>query len=344
MKAVFVKGKNAVSIDDVATPKLGDGDVLIKMRACGLCGSDLEKVHGQYGMSSSGLGHEPSGEIINIGKYVKDFALGDRVFIHHHVSCYSCYYCRHGDYTMCTMYQKSKIDPCGLSEEFLVPEWNLSRGGLIKLPDSVTFDEASLIEPLACCIRAINKCNFQKCDDIAVFGAGPAGMLHVTLAKALGAGKIIVLDINDFRVDFAKKYDNVQAFNSMIESNLIKKIQNVTGYRGVDISIVATGSAKALEQSFDVTRKAGKVMLFGVPSKGSEIPVNVNKLYANEQSIIPTYAASEIETNLALKLIVEKRLDVKSLITHRFDIKNTDDAIRCADEAKDSMKVIVTSE
>jgi L-iditol 2-dehydrogenase len=166
----------------------------------------------------------------------------------------------------------------------------------------------------------------------------------VTLAKALGAGKIIVLDINDFRVDFAKKYDNVQAFNSMTESNLIKKIQSVTGYRGVDISIVATGSAKALEQSFDVTRKAGKVMLFGVPSKGSEIPVNVNKLYANEQSIIPTYAASEIETNQALKLIVEKRLDVKSLITHRFDIKNTDVAIRCADEAKDSMKVIVTSE
>lgn len=346
MKAISVKDRELVSIDELATPKLEDGDVLVRMRTCGLCGSDLEKVYGRYGMSSAKLGHEPSGEIVNVGNSVKDFCPGDRVFIHHHVACYSCYYCLHGDYTMCSMYQKSNIQPCGLSEQIVVPKWNVGRGGLLKLPDTITFDEASLIEPLACCIRALNKCNFQKGDDVAIFGAGPAGMMHVSLAKMFGAGKIIVVDINDFRIDFAEKYcSNVLTFKSVLgkEEDLILKIKNSTENRGVDISIVATGNTKALVQSFGATRKAGKIMLFGVPSKNSSIFLNMNKLYSNEQSFLSCYAASEIETNQALKLLAEKRLDVKRLITHRFDIKNAARAIKCAYEAKDAMKVIVTS-
>jgi L-iditol 2-dehydrogenase len=245
------------------------------------------------------------------------------------------------------MYQKSNIYPCGLSEQIVVPKWNVSRGGLLKLPDTVTFDEASLIEPLACCIRALNKCNLQNGDDVAIFGAGPAGMMHIALAKAFGAGKIIVVDINDFRVDFAKKYcSNVLTFNSIVgeEEDLIQKIKSSTDYRGVDISILATGNTKALVQSFEVTRKAGKIMLFGVPSKNSNVSLNMNKLYSNEQSLLSCYAASEIETNQALKLIAEKRIDVKRLITHRFTVKNAKEAIKCAHEAKDAMKVIVTSE
>lgn len=345
MKAVSVIGKGLVSVDEVTAPKLmEDGDILIKMHACGVCGSDLEKVYGQYGMSSAKLGHEPSGEVINVGKSVNDFNVGDRVFIHHHVACYTCYFCRHGDYTMCDMYQKSNITPCGLSEQILVPEWNVSHGGVIRLPDTVTFDEASFIEPLGCCIRALNKCNFQKGDDIAIIGSGPAGIMHVKLAKAFGAGKIIVLDINDFRMNFVKKYGDVHIFNSITDKDLTRKIKDLTGHRGVDLSIVATGSTKALIQSFEITRKGGKIMLFGVPSKGSEIPIDVSKIYSNEQSLISCYAASEIETNQALKLVTEKRIDVKQLITHRFSINRADEAIRCAHEANDAMKVIVTSE
>jgi L-iditol 2-dehydrogenase len=345
MKAVSVKGKGLVSVNEVAAPKLiGEGDVLIKMHACGVCGSDLEKVYGQYGMSSSKLGHEPSGEIISVGKSVKDLNPADHVFIHHHVACYSCHFCRHGDYTMCDMYQKSNIIPCGLSEQILVPEWNVSRGGLIKLPVNIAFDEASLIEPLACCIRTLNKCNFQKGDDIAVIGAGPAGMMHVMLAKAFGAGKIIVLDVNDFRMDFAKKkYGVTETFNPT-EKDVPQKIKGLTGTRGVDVSIVATGSTRALIQSVGITRKAGKIMLFGVPSKGTAVPIDLNKIYSSEQSLIPCYASSEIETNQALKLIIEKQIDVKSLITHRFGINSADEAIRCAHEAKDAVKVIVTSD
>jgi L-iditol 2-dehydrogenase len=342
MKAVFVKGHSAVSVDDVKAPEMvSDGDVLVNMRACGLCGSDLEKVYGEYGMSSGRLGHEPAGEVVIAGKSAKGFAVGDRIFIHHHVACYSCHYCLHGDYTMCPAYQTSNINPCGLAERFLVPEWNVSRGGLIKLPDSVSFDEASLVEPLACCIRAWNKCNFHNGDDIAVLGAGPAGLMHVLLAQAFGAGRVFVLDINDFRLKFAKKY-GVEAFNST-ELDLAARIKSETGGRGVDICVIATGNMKALLQSFDLTRKGGKIMLFGVPPKGSQMSYDMSRLYSSEHSLIPSYAASEIETNQALRLIAEKRVDMASLITHRFDIKNAIEAVKCAHEAKDAMKVIVTA-
>lgn len=342
MKAVFVKGRDTVSVDDISVPQIADdGDVLVRMRACGLCGSDLEKIYGEYGMTSGRLGHEPAGEVVSVGKNVKGFLPGDRVFVHHHVPCYSCHFCLHGDYTMCQKYQTSNVNPCGLAEQFLVPEWNVSRGGLIKLPDSVTFDEASLVEPLACCIRAWNKCDFQAGDDVAVLGAGPAGLMHVILAKAFGAAQIFVLDINDFRLNYASRY-GVKTFNSATE-DLAKKIKDLTDGRGVDVSIVATGSTKALVQSFDLTRKAGDIMMFGVPPKGSQISYDMSRLYSNEHSLIPSYAASEVETNQALRLIAEKRIDIASIITHRFDIKNSGEAFRCAHEAKDAMKVIVTT-
>lgn len=343
MKAVFVRGHTSVSVDDVNAPEMASaGDVIIKMRACGLCGSDLEKIYGEYGMVSGRLGHEPAGEVVVVGKSVKGFAPGDRVFIHHHVACYSCHYCQHGDHTMCPSYQTSNISPCGLAEQFLVPEWNVSRGGLIKLPDSVSYDEASLIEPLACCIRAWNKSNFQQGDDIAVLGAGPAGLMHVLLAKAYGARRVFVIDVNEFRLKFAGKY-GVQVFNSISDQDIADSIRSATDGRGVDLCVVATGNMKAFLQSFELTRKGGNIMLFGVPPKGSQMSYDLSELYSREHSIIPSYAASEWETNEALKVMAEKNADMASLITHRFDIKNAADAIKCAHEARDAMKVIVTS-
>ncbi len=344
MKAVFVRGKNNVAIDDISIPDLGDQDVLVKMRACGLCGSDLEKVYGDYGMSSNRLGHEPTGEIISVGKSVKGFSIGDRVFVHHHVSCHACHYCWHGDFTMCNMYQKSNIEPCGLSEQILIPAFNVIRGGLVKLPENVTFDDASLIEPLACCIRALAKCKFQKGDDIAILGAGPAGLMHVILAKLSGAGKILVLDINQFRLDFAKEHFDIEPYNVGAEEDILKKIRDITEWRGVDTTVVATGSSKAILQAFDVTRKGGNILLFGVPTDATMILCDISKVYSNELSIIPSYASSEIEINQAVRLISSKRIKISSLITHRFDISNADKGIKCAHEAKDAIKVIITAE
>jgi L-iditol 2-dehydrogenase len=312
------------------------------MKACGLCGSDLEKVYGSYGVVSNRLGHEPAGEIIAVGRDVKDFKVGDRVFVHHHVPCYECHYCKHEDYTMCPDYQKSNIDPCGLAEIFLVPEWNVKRGGVIKLPDDISFEEAAMIEPLACCIRAINKANITNIDDVAVTGVGPAGMMHILLAKAYGANRVFALDINQFRLDFAKRMGAKLAIDSNKE-NAVKTIRDATDGRGVDVAIVATSSTKAFLQALELTRRGGRVVLFGVPPKGSTAQLDVNRIFSNEIRLIPSLAASEIETRQALELISSKRIDIKSIITHRFSLERAAEAIKCAHEARDAMKVVVTS-
>ncbi len=205
MKAAIVKGPANVEINNVERPRLGKGDLMITMKACGVCGSDLEKIYGQYTQPSMKLGHEPSGVVSEIGQDVRGFKKGDRVFVHHHVPCYSCHFCMHGNETMCQMYSETNIFPCGIAEEFLVPEWNVSHGGVIKLPDNVSFEEASMIEPLACCVRAWNKVKFKKDNSVAILGAGPTGMMHVMLSKAFGMKDIFCLDINNFRLEFAKK-------------------------------------------------------------------------------------------------------------------------------------------
>ena len=318
-----------------------DSDILVKMKACGICGSDLEKVYGEYGMTSARLGHEPAGEVLAIGEKVKGFSIGDRVFVHHHVSCNSCHYCIHGNNTMCEYYQKSNIDPCGLADKFIVPSWNVLHGGVLKLPNNVSFEQASLIEPLACCIRALNKIQFQKGDDIIVFGGGPAGLMLINLLRMRGAGKIFILDINDFRLKFCKKFNpDVIIINPKIH-DVSQIIKDNTHNRGVDIAIVATSSLTALSNAFEVTRKGGQILLFGVPLKNSQFPLDVSKVYSNELSLVPSYAASELETNQALKLLSENRVNLDFLITHKFKIDYSSEAFCCAYEAKDCMKVII---
>lgn len=197
---------NKVSLVQSELADMNDDEILVAMHSCGICGSDLEKVYGNYGMKSLRVGHEPAGHVIKIGKNIKNFQIGDRVFVHHHVSCYTCRYCLQGNYTMCSNYQNSNIEPCGLSEQFIVPKWNIERGGVLKLPDSVSYDEAALIEPFACCIRGLNKISIKHGDNIAILGAGPTGVMHMLLAKMWGANNIVVSDINDFRLKFVEKY------------------------------------------------------------------------------------------------------------------------------------------
>src|SRR4030065_545737 len=257
MKAAFVKDSSSVVVEDVEKPILGTGDVLVKMHACGICGSDLEKVFGKYSQPSTRLGHEPSGTIEKVGENITDFKKGDRVFVHHHVPCYSCHFCLHGNETMCEKYSETNLSPCGLAEEFIVPQWNVNHGGILKIPDSMSFEEAAMIEPLACCIRAWDKFSFQKGDSTAIFGVG------------------------------------------------------------------ATGSLQALSSAIDLVRKGGTVVMFGVPSKGAMINLNMSIIYSKEITMISSYAASDSDTNAALELIQSSKIDVKKLITHRYNIKDS---------------------
>ena len=332
---------NKVTLVESELPDFNDDEILVEMNSCGICGSDLEKVYGNYGMKSLRVGHEPAGHVVKVGKEIKKFQEGDRVFVHHHVSCYSCRYCLQGNYTMCANYQNSNIDPCGLSEQFIVPKWNIEHGGVLKLPESITYDEAALIEPFACCIRGLNKISIKHGDNVAILGAGPTGVMHMLLAKLWGANNIVVADVNEFRLNFVKKY-GVGTVNLKHE-NLDDAIKEITDRIGTDVTILATGSIKAFESSLSITRRGGKILLFGVPSVGSRFDLDLNSIYSNEHVIIPSYGASEIETNQALSLMSDKSLDLLPLVTHRFQIRECNDAFKCAHEAIDAMKVLVVT-
>ena len=341
MKTASVKEPSVVSVENTKNPSVGPDDILVQMHACGICGSDLEKVFGQYGQPSMRLGHEPSGIILQVGSNVTEFKSGDRVFTHHHVPCYDCHFCNHDNETMCPKYYETNLSPCGLSEEFVVPSWNVSHGGVLKISDSTSFNEAAMIEPLACCVRAWKKFSFNEGDSVAIFGVGPTGMMHVMLAHTKKFSQIFCLDVNDFRLEFAKKFDITESINST-DKDKKQKILNQTNNLGVDVAIVATSSMKALDDAIDMVRKGGSVMMFGVPSKDAKLDLDMTKIYSKEITLVTSYAASDSDTKEALNLIESSQIDVKRLITHTYPITESQKAFEHAKSGDKAMKIIIT--
>ena len=343
MKAAVVKSNSNIEIKNIENQSVGPGDILVKMRACGICGSDVEKVFGKYGQPSMRLGHEPAGTIMEVGSEISNFSVGDRVFTHHHVACYSddCHECNHGNETMCKKYYESNLEPCGLADEYIVPEWNVKHGGVLKIPDSMSFEDAAMIEPLACCIRAWNKFTHKNNDSIAVLGIGPTGIMHALLAKIYGFEKIFCLDFNEFRLDFAKKFEAI-AINSG-NTNALEQIKSETVNQGVDVVIVATSSLNALKDAVNFVRKGGTIVMFGVPSKGAIIDLDMSEVYSKGITIVNSYAASDFDTKEALEKISNKQINVSQLITHKYNLQECQEAFVHAKSGDNAMKIIISN-
>ncbi|BBG27518.1 zinc-dependent dehydrogenase [Sulfuracidifex tepidarius] len=335
MKSVVLENGKVV-IKDVEIPKLSKGDVLIKMRSCGLCGTDVEKICGQYTASQPILGHEPAGVVEE--SMAEGLNKGDRVFAHHHVPCYECYYCRKGSPTMCPYYRKTNLDPGGFSEYFRVPAWNVERGGILKLPDNVSFDEGSFVEPLATVVRGQRRVKIDDGDYVLVVGAGPMGLLHVMTAKRNGAGEVIVSDVSDFRVEFASKIADHSLNSAKVKVH--EEVRRLTDGRGADVVIVASGSPRAILDGLRSVRKGGRLLLFGVPFKGTVLDYDVSDLMNNEISVISSNAAVEEDTREALSMLERKEVNVEKLVTHRFPLDQFEDAVRISKEGKTIKTVI----
>ena len=343
MKAAVVKSNSNVEIKNIENKSVGPGDILVKMRACGICGSDVEKVFGKYGQPSMRLGHEPAGTIMEVGSEISNFSVGDRVFTHHHVACYSddCHECNHGNETMCKKYYESNLEPCGLADEYIVPEWNVKHGGVIKIPDSMSFEEAAMIEPLACCIRAWNKFTYKNNDSVAILGIGPTGIMHALLAKLYGFEKIFCLDLNEFRLDFAKKFETI-TINSGY-TNALEQIKSETANQGVDVVIVATSNLNALKDAVSFVRKGGTIVMFGVPSKGANVELDMSEVYSKGLTIVNSYAASDFDTKEAVEKISNKQINVSQLITHKYNLEECQQAFVHAKSGDNAMKIIISN-
>jgi L-iditol 2-dehydrogenase len=312
------------------------------MRACGICGTDLEKVHGDH-ITPPVLGHEVAGVIEEVGRRVRGFAVGDRVAVHHHISCRHCYFCKNGLETLCDEYSKSNLDPCGLAESFRVPE-SLVRGGTVyRLPDSMVFEEGSQVEPVACCVRALRKVGVKPGNTAAIFGVGPVGLTHLQLLKCFGATHVYAVEVVKKRRDCAMKLGADLAFDPTTD-DAPQAVSLLTGGVGVDLAIVATANLKALESAFGTVRKGGTVLLFGAPTRGSLLTLDVSSMFLREVRFQSSYSTSETEMRIALELIRTKRVKPLEMITDRLPLSRTIEAIGLADRASEAIKVIVENQ
>ncbi len=323
---------------DLPVPGIGPGEILVKMGACGLCGTDLEKLGGLYTAAMPVIGHEAVGTVEAIGDGVQGYIIGDRVFPHHHVSCGACKFCLSGSETMCEDYKRTNLDPGGFSEFIRVPAFNVARGGVLRIPQSVGFEEASLVEPLACCVRALKRCKPGMGDSVLVVGAGPVGMLHATLLKQAGA-RVFVSDVSPARLAFAEGTGGLDTIDGR-EADVPLVAKAATGGLGADLAIVAAGNPSAIEQAVRSVRRGGKVCLFGIPHEGTLLPVPVSEVYNREVSLVPSYGASDSDAAEAIRHVSGAPESYRRLVTHRVRLDEFGDAVSLAKRG-DGMKIVI---
>ena len=341
MNVVMYHSQRDIRIEKMTIPEIGEDEILVEMKVCGICGSDLMDWY-LKSRAPLVLGHEPAGIIAKLGKEVKEFNVGDRVFGHHHVACLTCHYCTHGDFTLCKQFHETHIDPGGLAEYFRVPAPNLQIDTL-KIPETLSFEEATLIEPVGCCIRALSKSSIQSDDTVAIIGAGTTGIIHLALSRIFGAAKTLVSDLIDFRLKMAKNFGADVLVNPKKE-DLEAVVKAETNGVGADLVIVTAPSLEAYTSGMKICRKGGRLCVFAPTSPGEYLRISPKELFFSEIQIIPSYSTSHVETRRALELIKTGRLKVKELITHRFTLAEAPKAFKTALENRESLKVIVLNQ
>jgi L-iditol 2-dehydrogenase len=284
------------------------------------------------------LGHEISGEIEEVGKNVNQYKIGDRVFVSHHVPCNECRYCRAGFHTVCDTLKSTNFDPGGFAQFIRVPEINVRFGTFI-LPDEVSFDEGTFVEPLGCVIRGQRFADVKKGHTVLVIGSGISGLLHIQLAKAKGAAKVIATDINEYRLDAAKRFGADVVINANDDVPAIVKEAN--DGRLADVVIVCTAALEAFDQAFKSVDRAGILLFFAPTAPETRVPLPLFDIYFKGVKIVFSYAAVTQDIEEAIDLLKNKEINVNDMITHRFGLSNIQKGFDLVARADKSIKVII---
>lgn len=325
MKVAMYYNNNDVRLEEIPKPKIGDGEILVKVTASGICGTDVMEWY-RIKKGPRVLGHEISGEVVEVNINVANFKVGDRVFVTHHVPCNNCKYCLEGNHTACETLHTGNFDPGGFSEYLRVPKINVDNGTFL-LPENVSYEEGTFIEPLACVVRAHRVINTKKNHKVLVLGSGVSGLLNIMYAKHLGA-EVIATDIEDYKLKKAKEFgaDEVINANSDFEFR-------------ADKIIVCVGAMSAVKQAFNNIDRKGTILLFAIPQEDINLP-NLD-IWRNEITITSSYGAAPKDLLESLELIKNKKINVKDLVTHRFPLEETGKGFKLAANAKESIKVII---
>jgi len=334
--AVYYNNRD-VRIEEMAVPQIGDGELLVKVMASGICGSDVMEWY-RIKKAPLVLGHEITGEVVDIGREVEGFKKGDRVFVSHHVPCNTCHYCLNGHHTACETLHKTNYDPGGFAEYIRVPAINVERGTFI-LPEEISFEVGTLIEPLACVIRGQMLAGLSPGQSVLVIGSGISGLLHIKLARAIGAGNIIATDINDYRLEMARRFGADATLNVLDGSN--EDLFKLNRDRLFDLVIVCAGVLSACTEAIDSIDRGGTILFFAVPEPDIMVPLPLNDLWRKEITMKTSYGASPLEIATAIELIRTKRIILDDMITHRLPLEDAGLGFQLVAEAGESIKVVL---
>jgi L-iditol 2-dehydrogenase len=333
-----------IRVEEMPVPEVGPGEALIRTRASGICSGDVMPWYIEK-KAPLVLGHEPTGEIIKLGEGVSSFKEGDRVFVHHHAPCFNCRHCQRGNYAQCQTWRQSRLIPGGIAEYILVPRINLEHDTFV-LSDSVTFEDGTLVEPLACVLKGLKRASFRKGSTALVMGMGAMGALQVLALKNFGAEQVVVADMVPFRLKKALELgaDGVIDLSRVIDpskEDTAGALRELTSGRMADLVVVGPGNIEAIKTGISCVAPGGTVLMFTPVRPGEELSIDPNELYFKDINIVTSYSCGPPDTAEALVLIETEVVTAEKLVTHRFPIEKTAEAYRLTAGAGDSLKCLI---
>ncbi len=338
MRVAMYYSNSDVRMQEMSIPRIADNELLIRVEASGICGTDVMEWY-RINRVPLVLGHEIAGVVIEAGKDVTRYKVGDRVSASHHVPCNKCRYCLNGHQTVCDTLRKTNFQPGGFAQFLRLPAINVEHG-VYPLPDEVSFEEATFIEPLACILRGQKLAGVKKGQNILIIGAGISGLLHIQMSRLNGAKRVIATDILPYRLNAARRLGADITFNSgEYTPGVLSKAND--GFLA-DIVILCTNAKAAIEQAMQSVERGGTVLFFAAAERGFTMPLSINDVFwRNEITLTSSYAATPKEHVEALELIRTHKINVKDMITHRLPLAQTGLGFKLVSEPKESIKVII---
>lgn len=337
MRVAMYYNNRDVRLEELPRPAAGAGELLVKIMASGVCGTDVLEWY-RVKKAPKVLGHEISGVVEQVGGGVKQLKPGDRVTVTHHVPCNTCRYCLAGNHTVCETLHTTNFDPGGFAEYVRCPAINVDRGTFM-LPAEMSFEEGTFVEPLGCVVRGQREARLTAGQTVLVLGSGISGLLHVMLARASGAGRIIATDISEFKLAKAREFGADVTISA--REDVPKRVREVNDGCAADLVMVCTGAFPAFQQALKSVDRAGTVVCFATTEPGVDLPIPINEFWRNSIKVMSSYAAAPLDLATALELIRMKRVDVTRMITHRFGLAQAGEGFRMMVEGRESLKVII---
>ena len=344
MRAAVYRGRDDVRLETVPVPQLGPGELLLRVHTCGICGTDLKKISTGSHSAPRIFGHETAGVVAAVGEGVRNFAAGDPVVAFHHIPCGDCFYCRHKVFAQCPVYKRVgctagfEASGGGFAEYVRVMDW-IVRAGVVRIPDDVSFEQASFVEPVNTCMKGIETLAVQPGETVFIIGSGPIGVVLASLARRKGA-RVIVSDLFAPRLTMIRLFEVEHTVDASREP-VLERVREMTDGRGADAVVLAVAAASAIPGALEAARPGGRVLLFAqtVREQARFDPASV---CVDEKTLLGSYSASVDLQEESVKFVFGGEAPLARLITHRFPLEQAVEALRLAARPQpDSMKVVI---